>query len=662
MSKRVVLIALESATTEIVKRLMDEGELPNITKMAKEGVFEKALGVLPSHPQPGYATIATGAYPGTHGITCTMVHNPGESFVAWHHGSYSHSLTAETIWEAAERAGKKTAVLSFKTAGWPPKNKKGIAVQPITLGSLPTYQTEASTLGISPLGTTPIIQVELRPAQGWTHIEQYGKNVLEMSQEVVLTAEGGELADILVGGLAGLVRPLENKWTAKPVTLHLLIVDSRGKGYDQAILCRVKDGAAAVCTLEPGKWGPFVTTRFETGKGFVEGANRFKILTLTPDGKTFRIMGTGITQTSPGGWSYPEAVGSALFKAVGPAPSQARCSSRTDFDPRSLYTLYPWMDHGTFVEDFTVRCRWLKDAALHILETEHPDLLALGYEPTDMVEHLVWPFIDPGCPGYNPEEAKVWWGILVKLYREIDNMVGALREAVGQDGVVVMVSTHGKTSPPHTQRVYMQNILARAGLLRFSADPKTGRIDVDWPRTKAIQSRSVHIYVNLKGRDPDGIVTPGAEYEEVRDRIINAFHDVRDPETGKCPFTLALRKEDAAILGLHGDRVGDVVFALADGYHPVTSPQFGEGGGPTPDLEVMSYLAKSGIHGWQLPTTSYGIGSMGSLLIMAGQGIKKGAKCGTPVKLVDVAPTLAHVAGWPCPKQAEGRVLRELID
>ena len=69
------------------------------------------------------------------------------------------------------------------------------------------------------------------------------------------------------------------------------------------------------------------------------------------------------------------------------------------------------------------------------------------------------------------------------------------------------------------------------------------------------------LYVNLKGRDPDGIVDP-EDYEKVQQEIIDALISYVDPETGKRPVSLALTKQDARILGLYGDSIGDVVYAL----------------------------------------------------------------------------------------------------
>ncbi len=83
----------------------------------------------------------------------------------------------------------------------------------------------------------------------------------------------------------------------------------------------------------------------------------------------------------------------------------------------------------------------------------------------------------------------------------------------------------------------------------------------------------------------------------MRDEIITALYECTDPQTGKKPFTLVLLKEDAKILGLYGDKVGDIVYSIR--------PEF------------------SGQHGPHLPATKFGIGSLEGLRIMSGPGIKK---------------------------------------
>jgi predicted AlkP superfamily phosphohydrolase/phosphomutase len=159
---------------------------------------------------------------------------------------------------------------------------------------------------------------------------------------------------------------------------------------------------------------------------------------------------------------------------------------------------------------------------------------------------------------------------------------------------------------------------------------------IDWSRTRAFSQRICYVYVNLKGRDPDGIVETGREYEEVRNEIIRILYDFTDEETGLKPVSLALKREDARILGLYGDTIGDVVYAL--------NPEFG------------------GEHGNFLPTAGWGIGSMKGLLIMSGPGIRRGTSLKRSVWLTDIVPTICHLVDLPIPPDSEGAIIHQAFE
>ena len=73
--------------------------------------------------------------------------------------------------------------------------------------------------------------------------------------------------------------------------------------------------------------------------------------------------------------------------------------------------------------------------------------------------------------------------------------------------------------------------------MKRGADQEQGQYfaNVDWSRTRAYGQRSVHVYVNTKGRDPEGIVEPGREYDAVREGVLKALHEYVDPATGLKP-------------------------------------------------------------------------------------------------------------------------------
>jgi hypothetical protein len=100
--------------------------------------------------------------------------------------------------------------------------------------------------------------------------------------------------------------------------------------------------------------------------------------------------------------------------------------------------------------------------------------------------------------------------------------------------------------------------------------------------------------------------------------------------------SLALSKKDARIIGLYGDHIGDVVYALY--------PWFG------------------GEHGHILPTAEWGIGSLKGLLTMTGPSIKKGHRLQRTVWLTDIVPTICYLMNLPLPEQTEGAVIYQAFE
>jgi hypothetical protein len=131
---------------------------------------------------------------------------------------------------------------------------------------------------------------------------------------------------------------------------------------------------------------------------------------------------------------------------------------------------------------------------------------------------------------------------------------------------------------------------------------------------------------------------PPAAYDDVCERVIDAMLAYRDPQTGLCPFSLVLRKADARVLGLYGDAVGDVVYAVREEF--------------------------SDEHGQSLGTGEWpgGPGSLKCLLLLSGPGIRMGVTLERTVWLPDVAPTICHIAGLPVPRDADGSVLYQALE
>jgi len=304
--------------------------------------------------------------------------------------------------------------------------------------------------------------------------------------------------------------------------------------------------------------------------------------------------------------------------------------------------------------------------AAYLKRRYHWDVLITQIHVQDEICHQ-WGFdgIDPGSPTYDPDRAEDHWHVLRRIYQITDDWIGRIvEECADPETLVVALSDHAAI--PIRRLVPINRVLAEAGLLAFKTDPKTGEIAIDWSKTRAYHRPGFpyeYIWINVKGRDPHGIVEPGREYRETCDRVITTLYSVKDTQTRVCPIALALRKEDAHILGHHGDRAADILYFFTPGYS--------RAGGGVP-LRKQSERVEgeplitddpgAGNHSGYLPTAELGGCSNAAFFVMAGPGVRRGYRRPKPMWLVDVAPTVSHLLGIPPPAQSEGAVLYDMLE
>jgi predicted AlkP superfamily phosphohydrolase/phosphomutase len=307
---------------------------------------------------------------------------------------------------------------------------------------------------------------------------------------------------------------------------------------------------------------------------------------------------------------------------------------------------------------------------------EH-DVVVVVFQGTDFAQHRLWKYLDR--PGHPLREA------LLDMYRAIDVFVGDGREAVGEDGIVAVVSDHGFGPHPHTF-VRTDRVLADRGLLTlpagdapgagqraarllrrapavrralrlalhrlpgrardWAAGQYTGASRVEWPTSQAyripLYAPAEGVVVNLRGRQEQGCVEPGADYERVRDEIIATLTSLRDPATGEQVVAWARRREDV-FTGRHLEEAPDVVALFHPGYKGTSGLEAAFE--PVPPSLLDEY---SGVH------------AMEGIVALAGGGVRAGTDLGTR-DIVDVGPTLLALLGAPVPEDVDGRVMDEAL-
>ena len=121
MAKKVFVIGIDQMILPLTKILADQGCIPNIKKLIDNGASNQALPSFPAWTTTNWATISTGADTGTHGVFSWLIDMPNGKTVSPFH---SAGVNAETIWEAAEKQGLKSAVIHYP-ASMPSKLKEG---------------------------------------------------------------------------------------------------------------------------------------------------------------------------------------------------------------------------------------------------------------------------------------------------------------------------------------------------------------------------------------------------------------------------------------------------------------------------------------------------------------------------------------------------------
>jgi len=606
---KVLLFGLDCAIGPRWRRYAERGDLPVGQRLMADGVFaENCLAVLPTLTTTNWMSIATGAWPGTHGVTDFNLHKPGEDLTRCPQAFDSSDCTAELFWNAAARAGARTILVNYPTT-YPPAVDKGVQ-----LGGAGIELNE-SRIGLMAEERALTIAAE----------QLFSTEGEPLASPVTLTKETATVE--MPFAYADCMARVDT-----PVSLYFTPVGggSSAAGGSSA-RARVAFSAAGdpVAEIGVGEWSETFVRELVVGGERVEGAFKVKLLELEPERGRLRLYVTDICRLD--GFDYPAGTlgDASSFRGL-PVPG-------VGFDPFEL----GWIDLDTFVELIDMADQWLCDASLKLMKEQDWDIYCTHLHAIDWFYHVASRKLDPALTPDADERAR-YEAAELAVYRSMDDAIGRLLDVVKEPALSVVVSDHG--AKPRTGFVPVETILADAGLLAYVEGTEQQETmygypipGVDWPRTLAIPQRSCYVYVNLKGRDPQGVVEPD-DYLAVREQAIDALLSYRDPENGLCPFSLVLRKEDARILGLYGDRVGDIVYAIRE--------EFGDE------------------HGQGLSTGEWasGSGSMRPLLVLAGPGIRRGEILERTVWLTDIVPTICYVAGLPVPRQAEGSVLYQALE
>ena len=626
--KKAIILGIDAAVPTLLESYVEKGYLPNIRKLVAAGSYTKANAVFPGITPVNWATIATGAYQGTHGITDFLIHHPGDPLDESRNAFRSNEYLAETLWEAAEKEGFKVATINFPGT-WPSKLTSGYC---LAGEGAPSTGSEFEIRSSSCFATVNLLS-KLRDA---TPVQNNDKGE-EITRQIIL-------------------KPFKDPEGIGP-QYKLILRKNQGRP-ECSFINESSNVVVGACELN--QWTNWLEDKFIVKGKTLTGTFRFKLTSCSEDLSEFSIYCSQVMPKEA--ISQPGEIGIELVNGIGPFIEN---SGSRGYERK-------WIDLETYLEEGEYKANWLGRAGKYLIEKKGVDVLFLKYHFLDHCQHLFWGKIDSISPWYVEEEAAGYEKAMIRAYTAVDKIVGEFLPLIEKDYHIVMVSDHGHI--PHLKSVSINNLLWKNELIAWEPT-SNGKPLIHWDKTFAFGGPCVgQIMINLKGRDPNGIV-PQDEYEQLQEKIIDILLAYYDPETGLRPVVMAIKKEQAASYGMWGDRVGDVIYYMRKGYTGDFnwSPLSEDGQilyKLSPDMESEAdygqykFVASKfqSAHGCGYPDEILGRGTEQAVFIIAGQDIKKGYQSEKSAGLVDVAPTLCYFSSLPRPKNAEGNILMHFKD
>jgi len=396
--------------------------------------------------------------------------------------------------------------------------------------------------------------------------------------------------------------------------------DDATENYDTVVLNTERSGIDAQI-LKESEWGSLILL-----KRAFSGAE-FLIQEISAESVT--LYHTAVNKNS----ASPKELLSELNDKFGHFPA----------GPDSYALEHGWINVEELLYLMERQSNYMAEVAAWVYENYQPDLLFTWQDPFDSAGHQFL-MVDPRQLNYSPELAEVYRDRYIQAAQIADRSLGIMLNALDLDfTTLMMVGDHGM-APIHS-RVYINTILENAGLLTLDSQ---NYVVLNETKAFAICSGgSVHIYINLEGREKGGGTVSADEYPEIQGEIMDLLRNLPDPETGDPVFQRVLPHESLADLGLDSDNSGDIFAQALSGYHL---------DGWRGNDEVFEQSDFYGQHGYDssLP-------DMHTIFIAAGGDVPQQSDPIAPVRIVDYAPTIAEILSFSTAPNVEGVVIPKVV-
>jgi predicted AlkP superfamily phosphohydrolase/phosphomutase len=642
---KVFVLGIDGMDPSLLKSLMAEGIMPNFSRLADEGCFSELGTSIPPQSPVAWSNFITGMNPGGHGIF-DFIHRDPKTLKPF--------LSTSTSVDPKERidlglftiknrlgipfspyhlplSGGEIKLMRFGRAFWEYLDEAGIESSIIKIPS--NYPpVKAGTRSISGMGTPDVLGT-------------YGTFSYYTNNPPVQKHDDDEIA----GGSVFLVEVEDNQVKAElhgpPNTFKegnpaLAIPFSVLLDPDHFVGKIVLPDREIL--LNQGEWSGWEQVDFKPIPYVqsLKGICRFYLKEVYPDFKLY-VSPINIDPSDAAiPISHPAGYARELYDKIGYYFTLGMAQ-----DTKALSNGI--LDN----KEYLTQANFVLDEEMKLFDLEYNRFLAMKggflfyyFSSLDLNSHMFWRALDHLSPAYDPIKDEKFTPVLRDLYRTMDTLLGRIRQSLPANVTLIVMSDHGFTS--FNRSFQLNTWLLENGYITL-IDPTRQEegelfVNVDWTRTKAYALGLNGLYLNIRGREPNGIVSSGQERDQLLEEIMSRLQGIVDPQTGG-QVILDVFRTDRAYSGPYTSQAPDMIVGYNRGYRSAWENALGA---------FPKTILKDNTNPWS------GDYCMSPRVVPA-IFLSNRKSVNTAPKLEDIAPTVLAEFGIPIPLSMNGRPLFE---
>jgi predicted AlkP superfamily phosphohydrolase/phosphomutase len=543
--KRVVIIGFDGMDPELANRFMDEGLLPNMAGMRESGTFRRLRTTCPPISPVAWSTFQTGVNPGKHNIY---------DFLARDTSNYLPFLSSAQISEPKRRLkiGKYSLPLGKPeikglrrgTPFWHILGKAGVFA---SIVRVPVTFPPEKFPGVLLSG---MCVPDLKGSQGtfcFCTTQTDGGKFREGGLRIPVQRHGSGFHSYIPGPEDPLGRgdELRAKFTIKP---ELEKAQAHIEVDNESFILKV------------GEYSDWTPVKFKAGLGFsAHGICRFYLKEISPEVEVY-VTPVNIDPGRPDlPISHPATYSIYLAKLLGPYATLGLAEDTWALNEEVL-------DDKAFLAQCYNNHDEREQMFFDALDKTSQGLCACVFDTTDRVQHMFWRYLQEDHPAakHVPQEKRP--RVIQELYQRMDGLLGRVIKQIDNETLLLVISDHGFKS--FERCVNLNAWLHQNGYLALkSGKTESGDWfdDVDWSTTRAYTMGLNGLYLNLKGREREGIVAAGEESEALKEELRNKLNGLVDPASGKVGIT-GMFDCDGVYAGPYVDNAPDLIVGYGEGF------------------------------------------------------------------------------------------------